>query len=295
MWDVFICHASEDKDIVARPLAKRLESRGVRVWLDETALRVGDSLRKEIDKGLARSRYGIVILSPAFFAKNWTQAELGALIAKESPDAQVVLPVWYKIRAQEIREKSPLLADRVAVRWEEGIDAVVARILEVVQPSGPAAAGLADAGPTLRSLWPHLRIIGPADSRYNSFAWAAGDEEKWWYPDPPYFWPSEAERIVTMRAFVRAFETIGYRACANGNLESGFEKIAIYADESGTPTHAARQLNDGAWTSKLGALEVVQYDGVSLLVPLYGEVTTFMKRPLDAGKWPNTAVEPTVN
>jgi hypothetical protein len=114
MWDVFICHASEDKDLVACPLANRLESAGVKVWLDETALRVGDSLRKGIDEGLARSRYGIVILSPAFFAKTWTQAELGALIAKETLHTQVVLPVWYGMAAQEIRERSLLLADRVA-------------------------------------------------------------------------------------------------------------------------------------------------------------------------------------
>ncbi len=285
MWDVFICHATEDKDSVARPLAKRLESAGVKVWLDETALRLGDSLRKGIDEGLARSRYGIVILSPAFFAKNWTQAELGALTAKETLHTQVVLPVWYGMGSQAIRERSPLLADRVAARWEEGVDAVVARILEVVRPSGPAADGVADAAPIpeLRSLWPQVRVTGPASMRYNSFAWAAGDVESWWYPGPNYTWPSEAERIGTMGAFVRAFESLGYRACADGTVEGGYEKVAIHADEAGTPTHAARQLRDGSWTSKLGALQLVQYDDVSLLTPLYGRVTAFMRRPLRSG------------
>src|SRR6266542_4282853 len=123
MWDVFVCHASEDKEPVARPLAHRLESFGVRVWLDERALRVGDSLRHGIDDGLAHSQFGVVILSPAFFGKNWTQAELGALFSKESSDRRVVLPVWYKITVEEVRRHSPLLADRVAARWDEGEDA----------------------------------------------------------------------------------------------------------------------------------------------------------------------------
>jgi TIR domain len=70
MWDVFISHASEDKDFV-RPLAEVLQKSGLSVWYDEFALKVGDSLRRKIDEGLAKSRYGIVILSHAFFTKNW--------------------------------------------------------------------------------------------------------------------------------------------------------------------------------------------------------------------------------
>jgi len=69
--DVFICHASEDKDAIARPLAEALRERGHVVWFDEFELEIGDSLRQEIDRGLARSRFGVVILSPSFFEKKW--------------------------------------------------------------------------------------------------------------------------------------------------------------------------------------------------------------------------------
>jgi len=81
-WDVFVSHASEDKDF-ARPLAEALHKSGLSVWYDDFTLRVGDSLRRRIDEGLAKSRYGIVILSHAFFAKNWPQAELDGLTSKQ--------------------------------------------------------------------------------------------------------------------------------------------------------------------------------------------------------------------
>jgi len=76
---VFICHASEDKEEVARPLAQELRSRDFRVWIDEAEILIGDSLRRKIDEGLASSRFGIVILSPSFFAKEWPQLELDGL------------------------------------------------------------------------------------------------------------------------------------------------------------------------------------------------------------------------
>jgi TIR domain len=72
-WDVFISHASEDKDEFVRPLAAALQASGLLPWYDESALTVGDSLRGKIDEGLAKSRYGIVILSHPFFAKRWPQ------------------------------------------------------------------------------------------------------------------------------------------------------------------------------------------------------------------------------
>lgn len=82
-YDVFISHASENKDEVARPLAAQLESLGLRVWFDECQLTLGDSLRRSIDKGLIESRFGVVILSPAFFAKEWPNKELDVLLAEK--------------------------------------------------------------------------------------------------------------------------------------------------------------------------------------------------------------------
>jgi hypothetical protein len=82
-WDVFVSHASEDKEEFARPLAQALKDRGLRVWFDEFTLRVGDSLRRSIDRGLAHSRYGVVVISPAFLSKEWPQKELDGLMARE--------------------------------------------------------------------------------------------------------------------------------------------------------------------------------------------------------------------
>ena len=83
LYDVFICHASEDKDDFVRPLAEALRARHIEVWYDEFSLRVGDGLRQAIDRGLVNSQFGIVVLSPAFFRKRWTQRELNGLVARE--------------------------------------------------------------------------------------------------------------------------------------------------------------------------------------------------------------------
>jgi len=115
-YDLFISHASEDKDEVVRPLAELLRDHGLRVWYDEFVLKVGDSLRRKIDEGLAHSRFGVVVLSPAFFAKNWTQYELDGLVATENSVGQkVILPIWHRLTLDEIVARSPSLADRVAL------------------------------------------------------------------------------------------------------------------------------------------------------------------------------------
>lgn len=113
-WDVFISHATEDKETVVRPLAHALQGLRLGVWYDEFELRIGDSLRRKIDTGLARSRFGVVVLSPAFFAKNWPQYELDGLVTREMAGTQVILPLWHQITKAEVMEKSPSLADKVA-------------------------------------------------------------------------------------------------------------------------------------------------------------------------------------
>ena len=113
-YDVFISHATEDKDEIVRPLANALVSEGLRVWYDEFELRIGDSLRRKIDHGLAHSRFGVVVLSHSFFAKNWPQYELDGLVTKEMTGEQVILPLWHGITKSEVIEQSPSLADKVA-------------------------------------------------------------------------------------------------------------------------------------------------------------------------------------
>jgi hypothetical protein len=131
-WDVFVSHASEDKETFARPLVQALESRGLKVWFDENTLKVGDSLRRSIDRGLSRSRYGIVVVSKAFLSKEWPQRELDGLVAREEDGGKIVLPVWHEISAAEVREHSPTLADRLAIPSSKGIEAVVTELLQVI-------------------------------------------------------------------------------------------------------------------------------------------------------------------
>jgi hypothetical protein len=110
LHDVFICHASEDKDSFVRPLAEALRELHIEVWYDEFSLRIGDSLRQTIDRGLASSRFGIVVLSPAFFRKRWTQRELNGLVAREMREnRELVLPIWHGVDHAEIIEYSPPL------------------------------------------------------------------------------------------------------------------------------------------------------------------------------------------
>lgn len=112
--DVFICHASEDKAAVARPLAESLLAGNLRVWFDEYELKIGDSLRRKIDQGLANSRFGVVILSESFFSKHWPQHELDGLVARQNSGEPIILPIWHKLSKAEVMAYSPSLADKIA-------------------------------------------------------------------------------------------------------------------------------------------------------------------------------------
>lgn len=102
-YDVFISHASEDKESVARPLKDALEGLGLRVWFDDQEIRIGDSIRRKIELGLAQSRYGVAILSKPFMSKFWTNYELDGIIER-------VLPVVHEITREEIARDNPALA-----------------------------------------------------------------------------------------------------------------------------------------------------------------------------------------
>lgn len=115
-YDAFISHASEDKENFVRPLAEALVAAGFNIWYDEMTLTVGDQLRRSIDRGLSASRYGIVVLSAAFFSKNWPQYELDGLVTREmTGGGKVILPIWHKVSKDEVIAYSPSLADKVAI------------------------------------------------------------------------------------------------------------------------------------------------------------------------------------
>lgn len=127
-WDVFICHASEDKDDVARPLANLLAGHRLHVWIDEGEIRPGDSLRARIDEGLSASRFGLVIFSHHFLSKAWTKAELGGLFSRELLGSKVLVPVWHRVDVKDVVAQSPLLADRLALNTSIGLEEIAARV-----------------------------------------------------------------------------------------------------------------------------------------------------------------------
>jgi len=134
-WDVFVSHASEDKDKFVRPLAQALAQLGVRVWYDEFTLKLGDSLSRSIDKGLAGSRFGLVIISEFFIRKEWPERELQGLVAGKVAEQTVILPIWLGVSQQEVFDFSPPLADTFAVVVNSmSAEQVVLRILKAVRP-----------------------------------------------------------------------------------------------------------------------------------------------------------------
>ena len=132
-YDVFISHASEDKDEFVKPLVEALQKAGYKVWYDEFTLKIGDSLRRSIDHGLKNSRYGIVIFSNAFFTKNWTQYEVNGLVTREMEGRKVILPIWHMVSKNQVQNFSPSLADKKAINSSlSTIDEIVAQLAEVL-------------------------------------------------------------------------------------------------------------------------------------------------------------------
>lgn len=187
MWDVFISHASEDKDEIARPLADALVNAGFRVWFDDFALKLGDSLSGSINHGLAQARYGIVILSPAFFAKEWPQRELNGLNSREISGGKVILPVWHQVDRADVARFSPILADKLGVSTERGLAVVVHDVLQVLkdqpalsQPKPPKSritkrtkvlVAFCGLGILAGGGWIYWDVAGPAYARARLEAW----------------------------------------------------------------------------------------------------------------------------
>lgn len=138
----------------------------------------------------------------------------------------------------------------------------------------------------LELAFPRLRgssykITSAQTPTYNCIAWAAGESERWWEPlSPAGYWPDGAPHELTVDAYVRAYETVGFTRCADSRVEPGYEKIVLYASDSGVPKHAARQLLSGKWTSKLGKGVDIEHTLIALQGTLYGKIAVFLRRPV---------------
>jgi hypothetical protein len=144
----------------------------------------------------------------------------------------------------------------------------------MVNPLEAAFPGLTRGG---------YRVTSPRDGDYNCLAWAAGITRSWWWPGQDVsreYWPPGIPRERTQEAFLAAFASLGYAVCESEALEAEHEKIALFADEKGRPTHAARQLPSGRWTSKLGKAEDIEHALHDLEGAVYGSVVLILKRPL---------------
>jgi hypothetical protein len=126
------------------------------------------------------------------------------------------------------------------------------------------------------------KVTSPPTSRYNCIAYAAGRDDAWWWPIPGAYWPPSVRRELTVAAFQEAFASVGYQSCRNGSFRTGWEKVVLYADrQTGSPSHMARQLPSGKWTSKCGQLEDIEHSSLSDLSEGpsgYGEARWFFKR-----------------
>jgi hypothetical protein len=134
-YDAFISHASEDKASLVAGLAEILHRLGANVWYDEFTLEPGDSLSRSIDRGLAESRFGLVVLSKSFFAKDWPEYELRGLISRELGRDKVIIPVWHGVSREDVLEYSPPLADKLAIRSDQhDLMHVALAVLKVIRP-----------------------------------------------------------------------------------------------------------------------------------------------------------------
>ena len=221
LYDLFICHSSEDKDAFVRPLAEALRKEHIEVWYDEFSLKLGDSIRRSIDKGLSQSRFGVVVISKSFLKKEWPQYELDGLLEKEINGKEIVmLPIWHKITHQEIFKYSPSLAGKKASNSKNGLDIIVKEIISVIHPqSSPliiARDTLIEWGITPPVITDEYWLdVVEASNRSNSFGAAIAPEAiwgRWCFPlpertrDPKHWGERLAWTAMQMRWIQKAVE-----------------------------------------------------------------------------------------
>lgn len=136
LWDVFVSHASEDKESIARPLSRILTQHGLRVWLDEMEMTPGDRLRHKIEHGLRNSAVGTIIVSPVYLDKFWTKYELDSLLSQETIQAKKLLVIWYGVNVELLNARAPGLTERLPINYNGDLNKVVDEILRVMKALG---------------------------------------------------------------------------------------------------------------------------------------------------------------
>jgi hypothetical protein len=142
LWDVFISHASEDRDEIARPLFQALTKRRLKVWYDEHNILPGDKLIGSIERGIRGSDYGILIVSKAFLKSKWTRHELETILFKALDEEKPVFQIWHKVTLSEVKDFSLDLARTHAFRSEEGIDKISDKLVVYIKGLSPDIGAL---------------------------------------------------------------------------------------------------------------------------------------------------------
>ncbi|HYV24392.1 MAG TPA: TIR domain-containing protein [Pyrinomonadaceae bacterium] len=255
-YHAFICHATEDKSFV-RPLAEQLRARGLKIWYDEFELTIGDSLRDAIDRGLRSSKFGIVVLSRAFFVKTWPRKELDGLVSEEvKRGTKVVLPLRHEISQEEIEDYSPLLASRISLPTSLGLERVVGSLVPILV-GAETKARLRDTFGTFGRIgrrYAEVRapIVGRFYPYLNMTAWMNWDQYGDSYPIPnakPYLMPGD---LVTPNSTIGVISAMGTYSEIDALVEGVFEEYLVpehteveYEQPlarirvSGVPAHAA--------------------------------------------------------
>ena len=135
----------------------------------------------------------------------------------------------------------------------------------------------------LEAEWPGLSgteyvVTSPEDATYNCIAYAAGEDQRWWQTDEDYYWPPNARREDTLEGWIDAFVQLGFQRAALGDVRADASVVAIYADPEGLPTHVARRMPGGSWSSKLGEYEDITHELSALEGEFYGSVAVFLSR-----------------
>lgn len=138
---------------------------------------------------------------------------------------------------------------------------------------------LGGSGPFPKLNQSNFKITSETTDDYNCIAWAAGEDDLWWWPHPDGYWPEGIQKDLTVKAFTELYEGLGYSVCKGHAYETGYEKVALFAQQNGEPTHAARQLPGGMWTSKMGRSEDIQHELHVVEGTIYGKVVKIFKRP----------------
>jgi hypothetical protein len=121
-------------------------------------------------------------------------------------------------------------------------------------------------------------VTSPVDRSYNCIAWAAGDTSRWWWPDDENYWPPLGTRTESLPSIIEAFGTLGYEKCES-IADDGKEYVAVFSSDDLHFLHAARRLQNGNWTSKLGQLVDIEHALNALQGRRYGRVVLLMARP----------------